>query len=66
MLENVSEVTVVTKMFFFFLKILHFVQSFVECKVSLADGRWSCGTPIGIPEFLNIEENKTPDQDFTC
>jgi hypothetical protein len=37
MLENVSEVTLVTKNIFF-LKILNFVQSFVECEVSLADG----------------------------
>jgi hypothetical protein len=37
MLKNVSEVTLVTKNIFF-LKILNFVQSFVECKVSLADG----------------------------
>jgi hypothetical protein len=35
--KNVSEVTLVTK-YFIFLKILNFVQSFVECKVSLADG----------------------------
>jgi hypothetical protein len=37
MLKNVSEVTLVTKIFFF-PKILNFVHSFVECKVSLADG----------------------------
>ncbi len=37
MLKNVSEVTLVTNDTFF-LKILNFVQSFVECKVSLADG----------------------------
>jgi hypothetical protein len=37
MLKNVSEVTLVTKSIFF-LKILNLVQSFVECKVSLADG----------------------------
>jgi hypothetical protein len=35
MLKIVSEVTLVTKQI---LKILNFVQSFVECKVSLADG----------------------------
>jgi hypothetical protein len=43
MLKNVSEVTIVPK--HFFLKILNFVQSFVECEVSLADGipcRKSC------------------------
>jgi hypothetical protein len=38
MLKNASEVTLVTKKKNFFLKILNFVQSFVECKVSLADG----------------------------
>jgi hypothetical protein len=44
MLENVSEVTSVNKNIFF-LKILNFVQSFVECKVSLADGSFeACGT----------------------
>jgi hypothetical protein len=37
MLKNVSEVTLVTKKIVF-LKIFNFVQSFVECKVSLADG----------------------------
>jgi hypothetical protein len=37
MLKNASEVTLVPKIFFF-LKILKFVQSFVECKVSQADG----------------------------
>ncbi len=52
MLKNASEVTTVQENIFF-LKILNFVQSFVECKVSLADGnlivgpassrlRWSC------------------------
>ncbi len=45
MLKNVSEVTVVPKDNFF-LKILNFVQSFVECKVSLADGilGFGCGS----------------------
>jgi hypothetical protein len=37
MLENGSEVTIVP---FFSLKILNFMQSFVECKVSLADGMY--------------------------
>ncbi len=37
MLKNVSEVTLVTKNTSF-LNILNFVQSFVECKVSQADG----------------------------
>jgi hypothetical protein len=37
MLKNASEVTFVPKNIFF-LKILNQVQSFVECKVSLADG----------------------------
>jgi ribosome-associated protein YbcJ (S4-like RNA binding protein) len=37
MLKNVSDVILVTKNILF-LKILNFVQSFVECKVSLADG----------------------------
>ncbi len=41
MLKNVSEVILVTKNIFF-LKILNFVQSFVECKVSLADGTVIC------------------------
>ncbi len=36
MLQNVSEVTLVTKNIFV-LKILNSVQSFVECKVSLVD-----------------------------
>jgi hypothetical protein len=40
MLKNVSKVILVTKNIFF-LKILNFVQSFVECKVSLADGIFS-------------------------
>jgi hypothetical protein len=35
--KNVSEVTLVPKDIFF-LKVLNFVQSLVECKVSLADG----------------------------
>jgi hypothetical protein len=38
MLKNASEVTLVPKKYFFFLKFLNFVQSFVGCKVSLADG----------------------------
>ncbi len=37
MIKNASEVTLVPKNIFM-LKILNFVQSFVECKVSLADG----------------------------
>jgi hypothetical protein len=37
LLKNASEVTLVPKKIFS-LKILKFVQSFVECKVSLADG----------------------------
>jgi hypothetical protein len=37
MLKNASEITLVPKNVFF-LQILNFVQSFVECKVSLADG----------------------------
>jgi hypothetical protein len=37
LLKNASEVTLVLKNIFF-LKILNLVQSFVECKVSLADG----------------------------
>jgi hypothetical protein len=37
MLNNASEVTLVPKGWFF-LKIFTVVQSFVECKVSLADG----------------------------
>jgi hypothetical protein len=37
MLKNASKVTFVPKEIFS-LKILNFVQSFVECKVSLADG----------------------------
>jgi hypothetical protein len=37
MLKSVSEVTLLTKNIFS-LKFLNFVQSFVECKVSLADG----------------------------
>ncbi len=37
MLKNASEVTLVPKNIFF-LKIVNIVESFVECKVSLADG----------------------------
>ncbi len=37
MLKNASEVTLGPRIIFF-LKILNFVQSFVKCKVSLADG----------------------------
>jgi hypothetical protein len=37
MLKNASDVTLVPKNIFN-LKILNFGQSFVECKVSLADG----------------------------
>jgi hypothetical protein len=37
LLKNASEVSLVPKNIFF-LKILNLVQSFVECKVSLADG----------------------------
>jgi hypothetical protein len=36
MLKNASQVTLAQKNISF-LKILNFVQSFVECKVSLAD-----------------------------
>jgi hypothetical protein len=39
MLKNASEVTLVPKKIFFSLKILNFVQSFMECKASLADGK---------------------------
>ncbi len=39
LLKNALEVTLVPKNIFF-LKILNLVQSFVECKVSLADGRY--------------------------
>jgi hypothetical protein len=37
MLKNASEVTLVPKILFF-LKILNLAQSFIECKVSPADG----------------------------
>jgi hypothetical protein len=37
LLKNASKITLVPKNIFF-LKILNFVQSFAECKVSLADG----------------------------
>ncbi len=37
MLKNASEETLVPNNIFF-LKLLNFVQSFVECKVSLVDG----------------------------
>jgi hypothetical protein len=40
LLENASEVALVPKNIFF-LEILNFVQSFVECKVSLADGMYT-------------------------
>jgi hypothetical protein len=39
-LKNASEVTQIPKNMFL-LKILKFVQSFAECKVSLADGTFS-------------------------
>jgi hypothetical protein len=57
MLKNASEVTVVPKIFFF-LKILNFVQSFVECKVSLADGnlKWSQLTVDGNAFQLDRKE----------
>jgi hypothetical protein len=50
MLKNASGVTLVPKNIFI-LKILNFVQSFVECEVSLADGtltffRPSCRTTV--------------------
>jgi hypothetical protein len=48
MLKNASAVTLVPKNIFF-LKILNFVQSFVECKVSLADGSF-----IGLIKFTNM------------
>jgi hypothetical protein len=38
LLKNASGVTLVPKKYFFFLKFLNLVQSFVECTVSLADG----------------------------
>jgi hypothetical protein len=37
MLKNASEITLLPKKYFF-LKIFDFAQSFVECKVGLADG----------------------------
>jgi hypothetical protein len=40
MLKHASEVTLVAENIFF-LKIFNFVRSFVECKVSLADGKSS-------------------------
>jgi hypothetical protein len=46
MLKNASEVTLVPKNIFS-LKILNFVQSFVECKVSLADGIFAAWTLRG-------------------
>jgi hypothetical protein len=45
MLENASEVTLVQKSIFF-LDIFNFVQSFVECKVSLADGTFHFNYPL--------------------
>ncbi len=52
MLKNASEVTLVPKNIIF-LKTLDFVQSFVECKVSLADGTfWSQRSS---PEHLQEE-----------
>ncbi len=45
MLKNASEVTLVPKNIFF-LMILNFVQSFVECKVSLADGNKWFAVPV--------------------
>jgi hypothetical protein len=46
-----SEVTLVIKNIFF-LKILNLVQSFVECKVSLADGR--CAFQLFIPCLISV------------
>jgi hypothetical protein len=43
LLKNASEVTLVPKDFF--PKMLDFVQSFVECKVSLADGNFTHNPP---------------------
>jgi hypothetical protein len=39
-----SEVTTSVPKNIYFLKILNFVQSFVECKVSLADGKYNTRT----------------------
>ncbi len=67
MLKNASDVILVPKNIFF-LKILNFVQSFVECKVSLADGIYHiyiinfgikelvfghCWTGVQDPHFLS-------------
>jgi hypothetical protein len=43
MLKNASEITLGTNIIFS-LKILNFVQSFVKCKVSVADGTFP--TPL--------------------
>jgi hypothetical protein len=50
LLKNASEVTLVPKNIFF-LKILNLVQSFVECKVSLADG-----TPKDVKAITILQE----------
>jgi hypothetical protein len=42
-LKNASEVTALVPKNIFFLKILNLVQSFVECKVSPADGKPAIG-----------------------
>ncbi len=52
MLKHLSEVTLVAENIFF-LKILNFVQSFVECKVSLADGN---RTASGISRIRRLVE----------
>ncbi len=49
MLKNASEVTLVPKRKKIFLKIFSFVQSFVDCKVSLADG----SSPLPVVHDLN-------------
>jgi hypothetical protein len=51
MLKNVSELTFVPTNIFF-LRILKLVQSFVECKVSLADGN------MGVTSALGSDERK--------
>jgi hypothetical protein len=60
MLKNASEVTLVPKDIHF-LKILNFVQSFVECKVSLSDGKFlPCLLKIVLSYFSPIVHVSMP------
>ncbi len=58
LLKNASEVTLVPENIFS-LKILNLVQSFVECKVSLADGTTHKFSPLVVDLCKNISATIT-------